>query len=538
MSAAPTNRLPLGHVDVLANGVLHGWTFDPDDPGRSLDVHVYVRDGSRTTIVTGARANGLRPDVNRVFGIPGNHGFQIRLPASATPPAGETWEVIAFAIDSTGGRNPQIGSPRRIVGPATPAPPPATPAPPPATPAPPPATPAPPPPPATPTWKGLLAPGSASASLGRDTVVGGTTTVLAQTRVRLIEEGPVVLHAVGNTWGRGRPVTAQFQIRVDGRLAGGKARMAFLNGDQRHPFLLNGVATLGPGVHTVRLEAVRVAGAGEFNVQATAQLSALVGFKHAVQQIVRRDVRIDSKTPIPVLEREIETVGPVLIEHAGTLRRAINSGDGMTNIFIDGQWRSSLGINDLVEGFDERAPVGALTTLNDTVPTRHRIGLRALKLFIPGRYENQVIFDVEPDTTLITAWGGVLGMKASDYAPDALVGDGSITVAPASFDLPAGHSGRVWVVAHGRWLEPPNTGLGGLEAARLEVDGRGVGAWVVQRFVRGATISQRNFALGYLATGLRPGRHEVRVRVQKALPDDRNHHMPSLVVQCNTVAVW
>lgn len=69
---------PNGYLDsVVANGdsaAVRGWSFDPNRPGVSIPVHVYVT-GQGSSVGTALMADGDRTDVNRVFGITGRHGF-------------------------------------------------------------------------------------------------------------------------------------------------------------------------------------------------------------------------------------------------------------------------------------------------------------------------------------------------------------------------------------------------------------------------------------------------------------------------------
>ena len=97
---------PTGYLDAVSaqpNSTvrLNGWAFDPDDPAAALSVAVYmdgVGMGWFTTTVS-------RPDVNKVFGIAGTHGFSILVDA---PPGDHTMDV--YAINSAGGpNNPLIG---------------------------------------------------------------------------------------------------------------------------------------------------------------------------------------------------------------------------------------------------------------------------------------------------------------------------------------------------------------------------------------------------------------------------------------------
>ena len=94
---------PVGVVDaaVSASGAvtISGWAFDPDTSA-SIGVHFYV-DGGWATATT---AGGSRPDVNAVYRITGNHGYSVTIPLAAGPHL-----VCAYAIDTSGGINPEIG---------------------------------------------------------------------------------------------------------------------------------------------------------------------------------------------------------------------------------------------------------------------------------------------------------------------------------------------------------------------------------------------------------------------------------------------
>ena len=73
---------PLGYFDeISSDGVLQGWAFDPDASKDSLEVHIY-RDGpaGQGTFVARVATDRLRSDVNRLYGITGNHGFYFKIP--------------------------------------------------------------------------------------------------------------------------------------------------------------------------------------------------------------------------------------------------------------------------------------------------------------------------------------------------------------------------------------------------------------------------------------------------------------------------
>ena len=86
---------------------ISGWAFDPDDSGRSLDVHVYIggpagTQGAECHVI---KANVSRPDVNSAYGISGNHGFATYIPSSKRC----TQKVYAYAINYGGGNDNTCG---------------------------------------------------------------------------------------------------------------------------------------------------------------------------------------------------------------------------------------------------------------------------------------------------------------------------------------------------------------------------------------------------------------------------------------------
>lgn len=77
--ADPNPKGALDQVTALGQGAVkvRGWSFDPSDGGKAIDVHIYVgpqpgQSGSRASVV---KTNKSRPDVNNTFGISGNRGF-------------------------------------------------------------------------------------------------------------------------------------------------------------------------------------------------------------------------------------------------------------------------------------------------------------------------------------------------------------------------------------------------------------------------------------------------------------------------------
>ena len=76
--------LTTGHVDganaTQATATVSGWAVDPNAPSVSIPVHVYVDSGGVRTSFTATTANIARPDVNRVRGVTGSHGFRVTVP--------------------------------------------------------------------------------------------------------------------------------------------------------------------------------------------------------------------------------------------------------------------------------------------------------------------------------------------------------------------------------------------------------------------------------------------------------------------------
>ena len=108
-----TTYAPQGCLDIVSSDAagkirVCGWTFDKDVPSSSLQVHVYVGgpagSGAPGYAIT---ANKSRPDVNKAYGISGNHGFDSTLSVSKSGKQ----TVYIYAINAGGGSsNPLIGS--------------------------------------------------------------------------------------------------------------------------------------------------------------------------------------------------------------------------------------------------------------------------------------------------------------------------------------------------------------------------------------------------------------------------------------------
>ena len=113
---------PTGWLDSVDSGYVSGWSYDPDNPSLSNDVHIYIGgpagSGAAGYAVT---ANQPRPDVNQAFGISGDHGFSFQIPAQYAN--GHQYAVYAYGID-TGANSPALlqGCPKYfILNPSAPA---------------------------------------------------------------------------------------------------------------------------------------------------------------------------------------------------------------------------------------------------------------------------------------------------------------------------------------------------------------------------------------------------------------------------------
>jgi len=112
-TAGVINQPPVGSFDGVLNGVAGGWAVDPDVPGASINIDVYI-DGTIATgtILNEITANSPSPDVTAAYpAYTGNHRFAYTI--SAKYADGKSHKLYMYAIDSAGGRNPLLpGSPK------------------------------------------------------------------------------------------------------------------------------------------------------------------------------------------------------------------------------------------------------------------------------------------------------------------------------------------------------------------------------------------------------------------------------------------
>lgn len=109
---------PIGNFDAASCEALHGWSQDPDEPAKVLQVHLYFGGPA------GSGAHGVpisagvhRDDLCAAIGSC-EHGFVVPSPLSLHD--GQPREVHAYGIDSQGGTNPEIGVKTLSCAPAAP----------------------------------------------------------------------------------------------------------------------------------------------------------------------------------------------------------------------------------------------------------------------------------------------------------------------------------------------------------------------------------------------------------------------------------
>ena len=104
----PVNN-PIGNIDTASggNGTMHftGWAFDADNSNASLEIHIYVggpAGSGSVQAVQGFTANLASDDVNRAYGISGNHRFDATL---EVPSLVGTHMVYVYAINIGSGNH-------------------------------------------------------------------------------------------------------------------------------------------------------------------------------------------------------------------------------------------------------------------------------------------------------------------------------------------------------------------------------------------------------------------------------------------------
>jgi hypothetical protein len=102
-STASTNTAPLGSFDEirLSDGVVRGWSLDPDNKSVPNQVHIYIDGpaGSGGTLLAAITTDFLRSDVNINYGASGNHGFEYIIPSSFRNNVSHS--IYVYGIDLT-----------------------------------------------------------------------------------------------------------------------------------------------------------------------------------------------------------------------------------------------------------------------------------------------------------------------------------------------------------------------------------------------------------------------------------------------------
>ena len=108
------NHPPAGYLDGVACDGITGWAQDPDQPTKTIDVHLYFDGpaGAAGANAVAVHADRDRADLCKPLGTC-NHGFNLDPPRSLLD--GKPHDVHAYGIDSSGGNNPELAqSPRTL----------------------------------------------------------------------------------------------------------------------------------------------------------------------------------------------------------------------------------------------------------------------------------------------------------------------------------------------------------------------------------------------------------------------------------------
>lgn len=102
-----TNQPPRGYLDSADCKSIAGWSQDPDEPTKSIAVHVYLNGpaGAAGAIGVPLGADQNRQDLCSAIGSC-NHGFSMETPRGLLD--NQAHEVHAYGIDSAGGANAEL----------------------------------------------------------------------------------------------------------------------------------------------------------------------------------------------------------------------------------------------------------------------------------------------------------------------------------------------------------------------------------------------------------------------------------------------
>ena len=94
------NNRPFHVLDTAQGGAgtiyVSGWAFDPDEPGKQLDMHIYINGN----FVGALQANQSRPDVDEVYHTGAYHGYEGTIPLAGL---NGTYSIDVAALDTQGG---------------------------------------------------------------------------------------------------------------------------------------------------------------------------------------------------------------------------------------------------------------------------------------------------------------------------------------------------------------------------------------------------------------------------------------------------
>lgn len=117
VAATSPNRNPIGYLDVVNHTSFAGWTCDPDDFSKIIDVHFYVDGsaGSGTFAGFGSAWQAREAAVGALCGGNSSHGFNVPVSTFSAPVRallldGRTHTIHAYAINHPIGTNPLLGT--------------------------------------------------------------------------------------------------------------------------------------------------------------------------------------------------------------------------------------------------------------------------------------------------------------------------------------------------------------------------------------------------------------------------------------------
>jgi hypothetical protein len=111
------NQVPVGTFDEirLSDGVVRGWSYDPDASSTANNVRIYIDGTSSTgTLLSDTSTNVLRSDVNTSFGITGNHGVEYSIPAAYRNGVSHSINVYGVDTSNSAIATLLVGSPKNF----------------------------------------------------------------------------------------------------------------------------------------------------------------------------------------------------------------------------------------------------------------------------------------------------------------------------------------------------------------------------------------------------------------------------------------